>query len=94
MVMGQTAEIVAKRYGVSRLAQDQIAFSSQQRTAEAQQSGFFAREIVPMEVTRALLDKQGEVVGTGTIRGGKGRMQSARYQPGRPEQSEGGVRPR
>ena len=35
MVMGGTAEVVAKRYGISRLAQDEYALASQQRTARA-----------------------------------------------------------
>ena len=64
MVMGETAEVVAKRYGVSRQAQDEYALSSQQRTARAQAAGYHAEEIVPMEVTRAVLDrKTGEAVG-------------------------------
>ena len=37
--MGMTAEVVAKRYQVSREAQDEYAFESQMRTAAAQQSG-------------------------------------------------------
>jgi acetyl-CoA acyltransferase len=65
MVMGVTAEVVAKRYQVSRQAQDEYALASQQRTARAQQEGFFAGEIAPMKVTMALLDKKtGEKVGT------------------------------
>jgi len=64
MVMGDTAEVVAKRYNISREAQDQYALSSQQRTARAQQEGFFADEIAPLRVTRAILDKKtGEIVG-------------------------------
>jgi acetyl-CoA acetyltransferase family protein len=63
MVMGVTAEVVAKRYGVSRLAQDEYSLLSQQRTARGQQEGFFDAEIAPMKVTRAVLDKKtGEVV--------------------------------
>lgn len=49
MVMGQTAEVVAKRYGISRDAQDEYALISQQRTARAQQEGFFAGELAPFE---------------------------------------------
>ena len=65
MVMGATAEVVAKRYSVSREAQDAYSLESQQRTARAQQEGFFAGEIAPMMVTRAVLDKKtGEVVKT------------------------------
>jgi acetyl-CoA acyltransferase len=64
MVMGVTAEVVAKRYKVSRLAQDEYALLSQQRTARAQRDGFFEQEIAPMCVTRTILDKKtGEVIG-------------------------------
>ena len=64
MVMGDTAEVVAKRYTVSREAQDRYALSSQQRTARAQDEGFFKEELAPMQVTRGILDKKtGEVVG-------------------------------
>jgi acetyl-CoA acyltransferase len=58
MVMGETAEVVAKRYKVSRLAQDEYALLSQQRTARAQRDGFFEEEIAPMRVVRAILDKK------------------------------------
>ena len=65
MVMGVTAEVVARRYGVSREAQDEYALQSQQRTGAAQQDGFFSEELAPMNVTRGLLDKQTkQVVGT------------------------------
>lgn len=65
MVMGDTAEVVAKRYGVSRQAQDEYSLLSQQRTARAQAEGFFADEIVPMQVTRGLLDKAtGQIAST------------------------------
>ena len=64
MGMGHTAEVVAKRYNVSRRAQDEYALLSQQRTARAQSEGFFEGEIAPMRVTRAILDKKtGEVTG-------------------------------
>jgi acetyl-CoA acyltransferase len=65
MGMGDTAEVVAKRYKVSREVQDEYALLSQQRTARAQREGFFAGEIAPMKVSMALLDKKtGEKVGT------------------------------
>ena len=65
MGMGDTAEIVAKRYKMSREVQDEYALLSQQRTARAQRGGFFEGEIAPMKVTMALLDKKtGEKVGT------------------------------
>jgi len=64
MVMGDTAEVVAKRYKVSREAQDVYSLSSQQRTARAQEEGFFKEELAPMKVTRGILDKKtGEIVG-------------------------------
>jgi len=64
MVMGDTAEVVAKRYKVSRQAQDEYSLSSQHRTARAQQEGFFKEEIAPMQVKRAILDKKtGEKAG-------------------------------
>jgi len=55
--MGQTAEIVARRYAVSREQQDLYALQSQQRTAAAQAAGLFDDEIVPMAVTYAVEDK-------------------------------------
>ncbi len=62
MVMGVTAEVVAKRYNVSRQSQDEYALRSQQRTARAQREGFFEGEIAPIRVTRGILDKPtGEV---------------------------------
>jgi acetyl-CoA acetyltransferase family protein len=63
MAMGDTAEVVAKRYKVSREAQDEYSLVSQQRTARAQSEGFFDEEIAPMKVTRGILDKKtGEIV--------------------------------
>lgn len=55
--MGQTAEIVARRYNVSREQQDLYALQSQQRTARAQAEGLFADEIVPMSVRYFTEDK-------------------------------------
>jgi acetyl-CoA acyltransferase len=64
MVMGVTAEVVAKRYEISRRSQDEYALLSQQRTARAQREGIFDEEIAPMRVTRAVLEKKtGEVIG-------------------------------
>jgi acetyl-CoA acetyltransferase family protein len=56
MTMGETAEVVARRYRVSREAQDEYALASQQRTARAQREGFFAAELAPIHVRRAVLD--------------------------------------
>jgi acetyl-CoA acyltransferase len=64
MVMGDTAEVVAKRYKISRELQDECALLSQQRTARAQREGFFKEELAPMHVTRGIIDKKtGEVIG-------------------------------
>jgi acetyl-CoA C-acetyltransferase len=56
--MLETAEIVAERYGVSRQAQDLFALESQQRTANAQASGIFAAEIVPLITTMVKKNKE------------------------------------
>ncbi len=57
MPMLQTAEIVAKRYNISREAQDAYSLQSQQRTAAAQAAGLFADEIVPVTARKKLVDK-------------------------------------
>src|SRR5262249_35432304 len=62
MVMGDTAEVVAKRYKIGREVQDEYSLSSQQRTARAQAEGFFQGEIAPMQVMRGIVDKKtGEI---------------------------------
>ena len=48
--MPQTADNVADEWGISREDQDAFALRSQQRTAAAQQAGFFAEEIVPVVI--------------------------------------------
>jgi acetyl-CoA C-acetyltransferase len=50
MVMGETAELLAQQYHISREEQDQFALTSQQRAAAAQSSGRFDAEIVPVTV--------------------------------------------
>lgn len=50
MAMGNTAEVVARRYNVSREYQDEFSYESQRRTAAAQQAGLYDDEIVPMNV--------------------------------------------
>ncbi len=57
--MGETAEIVAKRYGITREAQDGYALMSQQRTAHAQEQGWYAEDISPMKVNRAVKQADG-----------------------------------
>jgi len=58
MSMLETAEYVAKKYQVSREAQDQFALLSQQRTAAAQLAGKFDSEIVPITTTMAMTHKE------------------------------------
>jgi len=59
--MGNTAENVAERYGVSRERMDEFAKRSQDRAVEAQKNGFFDREITPIEVPdgRTIRDDDG-----------------------------------
>jgi len=65
--MIETAELVAERYGVTRAAQDEYAFQSQQRTAAAQAAGRFDDEIVPISVVKQLFDKQGQPTDKQTV---------------------------
>ena len=58
MAMGNTAEVVARRYQVTREMQDEYALQSQQRYAQAQQAGWIGEEIVPMPATMKKVDKQ------------------------------------
>jgi acetyl-CoA C-acetyltransferase len=57
MAMLDTAEVVTKRYGVSREAQDAYSLESQRRTAAAQESGKFDDEIIPVTCQKAIQDK-------------------------------------
>lgn len=59
--MLQTAETVAKRYGISKEAQDQYGARSQQRAAAARDAGKFDDEIVPMTTTMGVVDEAGRV---------------------------------
>jgi acetyl-CoA C-acetyltransferase len=63
MPMLQTADFVAKKYGVSRERQDEYALQSQQRTAAAQIAGAFDAEIVPLRTWKYVEDKE-----TGQVR--------------------------
>jgi acetyl-CoA acetyltransferase family protein len=58
MPMIDTAEVVAKRYGVSRDRQDEYGYQSQMRTAAAQQAGRFDAEIVPVTATMKMVNKE------------------------------------
>ncbi|MCY3969843.1 MAG: acetyl-CoA C-acyltransferase [Acidobacteria bacterium] len=57
MPMIDTAEVVAKRYDVTREQQDEYGLQSQQRTAAGQEAGAFDDEIITMNATKMILDK-------------------------------------
>jgi acetyl-CoA acetyltransferase family protein len=57
MAMLDTAEVVSKRYGISREKQDEYSLESQRRTAAAQQGGRFNDEIAPISTKMAVVDK-------------------------------------
>ncbi len=58
MPMIDTAEVVSKRYGIGREAQDEYGYQSQMRTAAAQQAGRFDAEIVPMTAKMGMMNKE------------------------------------
>ncbi len=88
--MLQTAETVAKRYNISKEAQDEYGVRSQLRAAAGQAAGKFKDEIVPMTTTMGVVDKN-----TGAIAHARGhhlqrRGHSSRHHPrGRREDSLG-----
>ncbi len=60
--MIDTAEVVADRYRISRRRQDEYALQSQKKTADAQNAGLYAEEIIPVTATMKVTDKQtGEI---------------------------------
>jgi acetyl-CoA C-acetyltransferase len=62
MAMIDTAEVVAKRYGIKREAQDEYSLESQRRMAAAQEAGRLDAELAPMRSTRANIDKATQAV--------------------------------
>ena len=58
MPMIDTAEVVAKRYDISRDRQDEYALQSQQRTAAGQEAGRFDDEIVPLPSNKGVMDRE------------------------------------
>ena len=67
MPMLQTAEVVARRYSISRERQDDYGLLSQRRTAEAQAAGIFDAEIVPVTTTMSVTDKATGKTSTQTV---------------------------
>ncbi len=58
MPMLQTAEVVAKRYGIEREAMDEYGLRSQNLTAAAYEAGRYADELAPMTTTMAVIDRE------------------------------------
>ena len=58
MPMIDTAEVVAKRYDISRERQDEYGFQSQKRVAAAREAGRFDAEIAPIKARMAVVDKE------------------------------------
>ena len=58
MQMIDTAEVVSRRYQVTREKQDEFALLSQQRTAAAQKAGRFDAEIAPLSTVKEMTDKE------------------------------------
>jgi acetyl-CoA C-acetyltransferase len=82
MPMLQTAENVAKRYKISREAQDQYGARSQQRAAQAAVDGRFAAEIVAVKTTMGIVDKATGQIGTRevTVTGDEGIRADTTYE--------------
>ena len=85
MPMLQTAEVVAKRYSVSRERQDEYSLRSQQRTAAAQAAGRFDDEIIPVTATMKVTDKA-------TGESSKKEVTIAKDEGNRPETTIEGLR--
>ena len=58
MPMIATADVVAQRFGISRQAQDEYAYQSQMRTAAAQEAGAFDQEIIAIDATKQIVDRE------------------------------------
>lgn len=51
LIMGETAEVLARQYGITRKQSDQFALDSQRKAEAAQKAGHFSREIAPVSIT-------------------------------------------
>ena len=52
LIMGETAEVLARQYGITREQSDQFALESQHKAEAAQNAGHFTREIAPVTITQ------------------------------------------
>ncbi len=75
MSMGETAENLAKKYQIARTTQEAFALASQQKAAQAQQSGRFAEEIIPIKA------REGDVAQDGCIRAETSAAKLAELKP-------------
>ena len=82
--MIETADHVATKYGISREAQDEYGFQSQQRTAAGQANGRFDAEIVPITATQAPDRRRRQHHRPSGGDAGQGRRQPRRHDAGRP----------
>ncbi|MGY4831623.1 thiolase family protein [Sphaerotilaceae bacterium SBD11-9] len=69
MSMGETAENVAQRYGVSRVAQEELAVESHRKAARAQELGLLRDEIVPVSTAEGVVDADGCIRPTTSMAG-------------------------
>ncbi|HEV2701908.1 MAG TPA: acetyl-CoA C-acyltransferase [Steroidobacteraceae bacterium] len=84
MPMLDTAETVARRYGIARERQDEYALSSQQRTAAAQRAGRFDEELVAVRTMKLVTDK---LTGATSL----GQVDLVRDEGNRPETTAAGL---
>ncbi len=89
MPMIDTAENVAKRYNISREAQDEYGARSQQRTAAAYEAGKFDDEIAPIETTMGVMDKETKEISFKDVTVSKDEG----VRPGTTAESIGGLKP-
>jgi hypothetical protein len=87
MAMIDTADIVAKRYNLSREYQDEYSLESQRRMAAAQQAGKFKDEIVPMKTKMKVVDKETGRKKHRRLCGRSRRVQPSGHDAGRPRQA-------
>ena len=84
--MIDTAEVVAKRYGITREQQDEYGLQSQLRTAAGQQAGRFDDEIVPLTTTKLAFDKKTGDIYYGDV--GQNKWEEINFEPA---SSNGGI---
>jgi 3-oxoadipyl-CoA thiolase len=77
IALGETAEVVAERYGISRAEQDAFAVESQQRAERAQRECVFSEELVPVPLPDGTTFAQDEYPRAGTTQEGVARLKPA-----------------